>query len=418
MAVEEQFDGSVASGHMPVGPLGSELDGFGMWLAAQGFSEGTLRRRVSHLALFSQYLARIGVECLGDVEWSHTRRFLKEHLPRCRRRPRRAPPPDEVARGLRAFARYQSISAWDPPDTAPPPGYQALLEEYLGYLRDFRNLAPSTIKGRRRELIQFLTFLGPQATPEGLSRLYAKSVLDFFQQSTKNLGLSARRSLRATLRIFFRFCGMKGYLKPELAEVIPTIRTYKLDRVPRGISPEGLERLLTSIDRTTAIGRRDFAILQLLATYGVRDGQVRALRLADLDWAHDQLRFPALKRGKEVVEPLTPAVGNSLLDYLRHGRPSTQWPHVFLTARAPIRPLATLFDRVAKHLAAAGVQAPTTGTHTFRHAFATRRLRHGQSLKAIAESLGHRSMQSTAIYTKVDFNTLYSVALPWPEERS
>ena len=161
--------------------------------------------------------------------------------------------------------------------------------------------------------------------------------------------------------------------------------------------------------------------MQLLATDGVRGGQVRAWRLEDLDWARDQIRVPPLKRGKEVVEPLTPAVGNSLLDYLRHGRPAAHWREVFLTARAPYRPLAStgaLSDRVAKHLAALGVTAPSTGTHTFRHAFATRMLRHGQSLKTIADMLGHRSMQSSAVYTKVDFKALRAVGLPWPEVTS
>ena len=122
-----------------------------------------------------------------------------------------------------------------------------------------------------------------------------------------------------------------------------------------------------------------------------------------------------------MVGPLTPAVGNRWLDYLRHGRPAGPWREVFLTARAPYRPLAataTLPDRVAIRMAQAGVTAPSNGTHTFRHAFGTRLLQHGQSLKTIADLLGHRSLNSTAIYTKVDSDTLHSVGRPWPEVTS
>jgi len=313
------------------------------------------------------------------------------------------------------------MPAFEPPDHAPPPCYQTLLGEYLEYLKDYRNLAPGSIDGHQRNLVKFLRSLGPEATPEGLLGLSPKTVQEFFLEATKHHGPSARRSMAAALRTFFRFSRMRGYLSQELTQAVPPIRTYRLDRVPRGICEESLEQLLASIDRTTAVGRRDFAILQLLATYGVRGGQVRALCLRDIDWAQDQLRFPPLKGGLEVVEPLTPQVGNSLLDYLRHGRPPARWPQVFLTVRAPIRPLSKtscLSDRVAVHLKAAGLTAPATGTHLFRHAFATRMLGHRQSLKTIADMLGHRAMQSSSIYTKVDFQTLRSVGLPWPEVTS
>jgi len=167
------------------------------------------------------------------------------------------------------------------------------------------------------------------------------------------------------------------------------------------------------------VGRRDYAICQLLYTYGVRGGQVRALRYEDIDWAHNQILFRASKHGKDSLLPLTVAVGESLLDYLKHARPPCQDPHVFLTSRAPYHALVhsnSLSAIVERHLRKAGIEVTSKGAHAFRHGFATRMLQEGHSLKAVADVLGHRHLSTTFIYTKVDFNSLKEVALRWPKE--
>lgn len=157
-----------------------------------------------------------------------------------------------------------------------------------------------------------------------------EQVLAFFTNHTQDRGLSVRRCIQGTLRVFLSFCLKQGYLKRDLAQALPKIRTYKLSGVPRGVSEEDAHKSLACIDRTTPIGQRDFAIIQLLHTYGVRGGQLRALRLDDIQWREDRIRFRAHKGGKEVIEPLTDEVGESLLEYLRHGRPQAPYPEVFL----------------------------------------------------------------------------------------
>ncbi len=157
----------------------------------------------------------------------------------------------------------------------------------------------------------------------------------------------------------------------------------------------------------------------LLYTYGVRGGQVRALRLADINWAQNQILFKASKYGKDSLLPLTDEVGEGLLDYLQNSRPAYSYPHVFLTSRAPYHPLprsSSLSAIVDRRIRAAGIQIPSKGAHTFRHCFATRMLQKDHSLKEIADVLGHRHLGTTFIYTKVDFNALRQVALEWPEE--
>lgn len=243
-------------------------------------------------------------------------------------------------------------------------------------------------------------------------------VLAFFTQQAQGKSPNMRRRLQGVLRSFLRFCLQKGHLECDLAAAVPCLRNYKLSGVPRGISESDALKTLECIDRTTPPGRRDFAIIQVLYTYGVRGGQVRALRLPDIHWRENRIRFPPHKGGKELIEPLTDPVGESLLDYLRHGRPQVPTREVFLTAQPPFRPLrtpSTVSAMVHRRLSQAGVNNPSKGSHIFRHAFAMRLLQHGQSLKAIADLLGHRNINTTFIYTKADLQALRQVTLEWPE---
>jgi site-specific recombinase XerD len=245
-----------------------------------------------------------------------------------------------------------------------------------------------------------------------------EQVLGFFAKYNQDKGPNLGRQLQGVLRSFLRFSFRNGYLKRDLAEAIPPMRTYKLSGVPRGVSEEEARKTLESVDLSKPAGLRDFAILQLLDTYGVRGGQVRALQLQDIQWKKSRIRFSPHKGGKEIIAPLTVEVGESLLEYLRHGRPQAPHPEVFLTAQPPFQPLrspATVSAMVAKHLRRAGVSKPKACSHAFRHGFATRMLRHGQSLKTIADLLGHRNINTTFIYAKVDLGTLRQLPLDWPE---
>jgi len=250
-----------------------------------------------------------------------------------------------------------------------------------------------------------------------LNRLSPEQVLSFFTNHTLDKSPSQRRCLQGVVRSFLRFCLHQGYLERDLSQAIPRLRTYQLSDVPRAISEGDAQKTLACIDRTTPVGRRDFAIILMLYTYGIRGGQLRALRLQDVQWSQNRLRVPAAKRGKEIVLPLTEEVGESLLEYLCHARPQVPYPEVFLTAQAPLRPLqAPAVSRmVAQRMQKAGVHPPRAGSHVFRHGFATRMLQNGQSLKTIADLLGHRNINTTFRYTKVDLAALHQLPLEWPE---
>ena len=222
--------------------------------------------------------------------------------------------------------------------------------------------------------------------------------------------------MTTALRSFLQYARYRGDITLDLAAAVPPVANWSMTSVPRAIPADQVRQLLASISRRTAIGRRDYAILLLLARLGLRSGEVAFLQLDDIEWKAGRLNVCG-KSGRSNELPLPTDVGEAIVRYLQHGRPHSNSRRVFLRARAPIRgflgPCA--IGSVVKHrLERAGINAPTNGAHQFRHALATQMLRHGASLTEIGEVLGHRSPETTKIYAKVDLDTLRMLALPWP----
>lgn len=217
--------------------------------------------------------------------------------------------------------------------------------------------------------------------------------------------------------MFLSFAASRGWVSGELADAVPGLRSYRLSGVPRGLSDQDLTTLLGSGDHGEC-PRRDRAVVHLLATYGVRRQQVSALQLVDIDWLNGTIDFAAHKGGKAIFHVLTPAVGQAIAEYLRHERPASDCGHVFLRHPSPHQALAPTAITCAVRSWMARCGLPRRGPHALRHSFATRLLRTGQPIKAIADLLGHRSLGAVAIYAKVDHARLLEVALDWPEVAS
>jgi site-specific recombinase XerD len=311
----------------------------------------------------------------------------------------------------------QQLGRFDSQDE--PPVFATILEDYLRWMHDERHVTMGTLGVRRHSISEFLKWQGSKATYQGLAELTPEVIEQFFLSYAETMGPSARRSMQGALRTFLRFCLQKGVIQHPLDKAVPALHTYKLAAVPRGLSHEQALKVLHSINRKTPVGRRDYAILQLLYTYGVRGGQVRALQLTDIQWSKNQILFKALKHGKDSLLPLTEDVGKSLLDYLKKARPDCTCPEVFLTSRAPYHRLVrsnALSAIVCRYIIKAHVKVPSKGSHALRHGFATRMVQAGHPLKSVADVLGHRCLSTTFMYTKVDFNALKQVALEWPQE--
>jgi integrase/recombinase XerD len=402
MALEQVFECQRTLRRLQTDPLGRFTEGFCCWLLEHGFSRSTIRKHLLFLFLLNTHLSGHEVITAGNVKT-----VLRAYSLECRKTEGRERHVRQVGYSVSRFLHYLRKS-----EVVDPPVHEPVLDAYLTWMRRNRCASEGTLELRCRSITRFLHGLGP----DGVSGLTAKKVEDFFLDYAQSMGRSARRSMQSALRTFLRFCVRQGYIDRPLDRAVPAMRTYKLATVPRGLTDVEAKRVLQCIDRLSHAGRRDYAIVQLLYTYGVRGGQVRALRLEDIDWGHNQILFKALKYGKDSLLPLTAEVGTSLLEYLR-SRPPLSYPQVFLTCRAPYHPLphsSSLSAIVERCIRAAGISSPHKGGHVFRHCFATRMLEQGHSLKAIADVLGHRHLGTTFMYTKVDFNALMQVALDWP----
>ena len=418
MSLELVFEASRTLEKYRSGPLGNTLDDFCDWLQGSGYSRGTIRLLMSHVSHLNQFLEsknRGHGDVLSDKDITE---FFKAY-PRYARN--RGPLDKHVRRvqwSIHRFVQYlQQMERFE--SQLQQPVFTAILEDYLLWMRNYCHDTSGTLGIRRHSISEYLRWLGDKATYQGVAELTPQQVESFFLCYAQSAGPSAKRSMQAALRTFFRFCLQKGFIQYRLDKAVPTLPTYKLATVPRGMSDEQAQVLLDSVNRDTPVGRRDYAILQLLYTYGVRGGQVRNLQLTDIHWATNQILFKASKRGKESLLPLTEEVGKSLLAYLKKARPQCACPEVFLTSRAPYHYLdrsGTLSEIVHRYIVKADIKIPSKGAHTLRHCFATRMVQAGHSFKSIADVLGHRYLSTTFIYTKVDFNTLKQVALEWPGE--
>ena len=233
--------------------------------------------------------------------------------------------------------------------------------------------------------------------------------MGFVQRQAPRLHRKRAKLLTTALRSFFRYARYLGKTKLDLAAAVPTVANWSMSSIPRAIAAEQIRQLLASIDRRTAMGCRDYAILLLLARLGLRSGEVASLELDDIDWNAGQLSVRG-KSGQRSDLPLPAEVGKAIAAYLRRGRPQMhQSTRIFCAPKPPFvafeGPVA--LDRSFDHrLQRAGIDAPTHGAHQFRHGLATEMLRQGASLDEIGEVLGHHNPQTTTIYTKVDLDAL------------
>jgi len=252
--------------------------------------------------------------------------------------------------------------------------------------------------------------------PAKLSQLRADDVLRFVQAQASRLHRKRAKLMTSALRSFLQYARYRGDITLDLMAAVPSVANWSIASIPRAIPADQVRQLLASIKRQTAVGRRDYAILLLLARLGLRSGEVAFLQLDNIDWKEGRLSVHG-KSGRRTDLPLPTDVGKAIAAYLRRGRPASTSRRVFLRARAPVRGFLSqcAIGSIVKHrLDRAGIVAPAKGAHQFRHALATGMLRQGASLAEIGEVLGHRSPDTTRIYAKVDLDALRKLALPWP----
>ena len=289
-------------------------------------------------------------------------------------------------------------------------------QEFEQYLLRERGLAVASIRLYGDPVGRFLQSVFGNAEVR-LDQLAASDVIGFVQVEAARLHHPKRAKIMTTaLRSFLQYGRYRGEITAQLHACVPAVANWSMVGIPRTISPSQVLSLLAGCDRQSAGGRRDYAMLLLLARLGLRASEVVELRLEDLDWSEGVIRIRGPAQRVDLL-PLPADVGAALAHYLCDGRPACGERNVFIRSRAPRRALlgpSAVSCIVLRALRRAGIDSPTKGAHLLRHSLATQMLGGGASLGEIAEILRHRNPQTTTIYAKVDLVALHALALPWP----
>jgi integrase/recombinase XerD len=292
----------------------------------------------------------------------------------------------------------------------PASAAEELLAAFERYLLTERGLAAGTVVGYVAHARRFLTGLPPERLADLMASDVTAAVL---AQTGRAESVSGTQNFIAGLRAFLRYCFLEGLVGADLSEAALAATGRRRSRLPEGISAAQSRALLASCDRRTALGRRDYAIILSLLRLGLRRSELVAVTLDDLDWRAGEVTIRG-KAGRSERMPLPADVGVAIAGYLSRGRPVSARREVFLLARAPFTPIdaATVSSTVRRACARAGIAS--MGSHRLRHTLACQMVAAGVPLIQIGQVLRHKSLQSTAIYARVDVERLRQLAVPWP----
>lgn len=393
------------------GPSGSLLNGFAQELWKAGYAEYTARARIRAAEHFIYWADKEGIPG-GSLNKLLLSRF-DNHVSRCQ-----CPRFDhtdrfDLLRGVRSFVGYICGAGVGLTHAAEPAEDPVLLTAFYAWMREQRGTGNLTLYNYSIPLRDLLKRVG-----EDPGRLDAQSLRQFVLEQSQKCGWAAAKNCTTALRMFLRFLIAEGKCAAGLDAAIPVVAHWRLSSLPRYLQAEEVERVIAACDPASPIGRRDRAILLLLARLGLRAGDIVQLRLEDIDWKEAWISVSGKSR-REIRLPLTQEVGQAVVDYLQHGRPRSDSDALFLRANAPFRAFANhcaVSVIVEQAMRRAGVACPSRGAaHVFRHSVATSMLRHGASLQDIAAILRRRSIETTQIYAKVDVTALQRITQPWPE---
>ena len=292
-----------------------------------------------------------------------------------------------------------------------------LERSYTDYLRQEKGLAELTVLTYLQVVPALLSFIKERLGTTAVRRMDASLIRAFLLERAQNRSSEFVRLLSISLRSFLRFLHLRGLIQRDLTVAIPSVRKWSQADVPKKLTPEEVKRVIDTPDRKTEKGRRDYAILLLLAKLGLRSSEVISLKLEDIRWRRGEIVIRG-KGSRLDVLPLPRDVGAAIVQYLRLDRGARQTEQVFLRKNAPRVPFtgpASIGHIVREHMALAGVERPKhIAAHLFRHTLASRMLQQGANLREISEVLRHRSLTSTEIYAKINMIALNEVVRPWP----
>lgn len=393
----------MSKSHLRPGRLGPFVDGYGVWLFERGYAPGTVSHKLGFLGALGRWMIEEGME-VGQLDAGVVDAFAEA---------RRAEVVSSIARRPRSLLRYlRELGVVGPERDQLLSPLGELLGSYRGWLLSERGLATLTVT-RYEALAR--RFLGERVRPGdalGVQELRGDEVAAFLLRECERLSVASAKGKVGELRSLLRFLFVRGFTKMALAESVPAVAGWRDTEVPRLMSREDVERLIVCCDRSTLDGARDAAMMLLAARLGWRSVEIARLQLDDVDWRAGELVVRG-KGGRGDHLPIPDDVGAALAGYLAwRGRQDSR--RVFMTLRAPTRPIRAdlIGDVVRRACQRAGVGR--VGPHRLRHALASEMLARGASLVDISQVLRHSALSTTALYAKVDLGRLRQVAQPWP----
>jgi site-specific recombinase XerD len=401
--------------------IGQPIEKYVAWLAEKGYAARSIYRRVPTVKRFGEFAQHQGITTFQELpdqieafivsELTKRGKHQTEQVRKC------------MAKETRTYIE-QMLCLTIPGFTGrgrprhPENYFQNQAPDFFAFLREECGLRDTTIRIYSHNLRLFAVYLHKIGLDD-LQHLSPPVFSGFITKlAQQQASTSSLQSVCGVLRVFVRYLYRLGLLTKDISQCIEAPRTYRLAKIPRSITWDEVRRMFEAVDRRTRDGKRDYAILMLLVTYGMRSREVAALTLDDIDWQNERLRVRERKAGHSTAYPLSPVVGEAILEYLRRGRPETTDRHIFFRTVAPCVPLTycAISGRASHYMHKAGIAVSRAGSHTLRHTCVQRLVEAKFSLKMIGDYVGHRSAASTEVYTKVDIETLREVAYGDGEE--
>jgi integrase/recombinase XerD len=393
--------------------LGPQIEQYVEWMHAQKYARQNITRRIAILCHFADFARANGatdpasasslIETFGDHWMDNNRCWNLKTRPKLRR---------DICSIIRQMLGLILEGRVNRERGHPPFQFQSEAPGFFKYLFEERGMKKLTVARYVRELNRLADFL-KRVGVTSLSELSPQLLSSFVVETAPQFARNTRRDLCGVIRTFLRFLYRERILAEDLSVTFEVPKLFRLSNVPRSITWGEVRRVLEVVDRRTVRGRRDYAILLMLVTYGLRACEVAKLTLDDIDWNHERFQIPDRKAGNCTAYPLARVVAEALINYLKNGRPETTERWFFLRVVAPQGPLGSggVAASVALYLQKAGIKVHRAGSHTLRHTCVQRLIDAEFPLKTIGDYVGHRRPQSTEVYTKVAIETLREVAM-------
>ncbi len=389
--------------------LGPVVDGFAQSLVQQGYRRSSLRMSIRTLPRIASQLQAGGCCCLDELKRSDLRACA----------PVDAQADRMLAATVHALERFLDREGMlDVLIREPQTPTATLRQAYEVFLGEVRGLADTTLARHLNTARAFLEQRSEGCESDRPPTPSADAIEELMRRRGREVGRGTLQHVAAELRGFLRFLASTGRAPAELDGAVETPRLDRDERLSRALPWRMVQACLQAIERNTPLGLRDHAMFSLFATYGLRASEVVALTLDDIDWRAGRLHIAQRKTAGELLLPLSDAVGDSLIAYLRDGRPTLPVRQVFLRMRAPTGVLraTAISDAFERWRLRSGLAIAPQGPHCLRHADAVHLLRCGTPLKTIGDLLGHRSAESTCGYLRLAVEDLREVPLELPQE--